>query len=601
MGEAAKTGRNDACPCGSGKKHKRCCGSAEAMAKRPVGPASPSNESTARLAALAGELMKAGRIEEAIAPLARLAELAPDPERIHDLGMACLLARRVPEALAHLRRAVAMRPDVARSQFSLGLALQQSGDDRGALASYGRAVALAPGLGEAHAKMADLLLRDGRRTEAALAFDRAAAAAPGSTAGQMWRAKALVTRGRTREAEAALRAVIARDPAASGEAHLMLGNLLGEAGRFDEAATSLERSLELAPWQATAHHTLVSLRRITEADRPLYERIVARLEATDVAPRQRMTLHFAAGKALDDLGDYAGAMRHFDAANEIRRRLFPVDRRAFPDQVDRLIGRFTRGFFEAHGALGSADDTPVLVVGMPRSGTTLTERIVASHPSASGGGELAFWNERASTLALGDVASIAAAAPKLAADYLAVLHDIGPGKERVVDKMPGNFLWIGLVHLLFPKARFIHCRRNPVDTCLSLYSTDITGNWGFASDRADLVAYYRDYLRLMEHWRKVIPEDRLLEVDYEAVTGAPEEQTRRIIAWTGLAWDPACLSPEKNLETVRTANKWQARQPVYRTSVERWRKYERWLGALSELLPAEARGAEPHAEGVEGS
>jgi hypothetical protein len=295
-----------------------------------------------------------------------------------------------------------------------------------------------------------------------------------------------------------------------------------------------------------------------------------------------MTLHFAAGKALDDLKDYAAAIQHFDAANRIRRKLAPFDPSSFARLVDRLIARFTPGLFaSAAGALegeGRDDETPVLVLGMPRSGTTLVERIVSSHPSVAGGGELAFWNERAPSL-IDELAKAGAAR----ADYLRLLRTIGPGALRVTDKMPFNFLWIGLVHLLLPRARIVHCRRNPIDTCLSIYQTQFAQNWGFTSHRGDLASYYRQYLRVMEHWRAVLPPDRLIEVDYEEATSQPEATARRLIAFCGLPWDPACLQPERNADAVKTASKWQARQPIYRSSVERWRHYEPWLGELREL------------------
>ncbi|HEY6459022.1 MAG TPA: sulfotransferase, partial [Polyangiaceae bacterium] len=146
------------------------------------------------------------------------------------------------------------------------------------------------------------------------------------------------------------------------------------------------------------------------------------------------------------------------------------------------------------------------------------------------------------------------------------------------------FLWLGLVHALFPRARFVHCRRNPLDTCLSMYQTQFAANWGFASDRGDLVFYYRQYLRLMAHWRAVVPAERFLDVDYETATAAPEDAARRLVQFCGLPWDDACLRPEQNAESVKTASRWQARQPVYRTSVERWRRYEPWIGELKELL-----------------
>ncbi len=395
----------------------------------------------------------------------------------------------------------------------------------------------------------------------------------------------MVAQDRGGEAEDRLRQLLAHDPSNS-EAHLVLAYLFTETGRFDEAAASFERSIELAPWQATAYHGLVSSRRMTEADRPLLARIEARLGAADASERQRMTLHFAAGKVLDDLRDYAGAVAHFDAANELRRRLSPpFDRVYLVQRVDRIVARFTRELFAEHAAMGRGDETPVLVVGMPRSGTTLVERIVSSHPRVGGGGELPFWNERGSVWADVEMGKLAGAADGLRGDYLRVLRRIGPDALRVTDKMPFNFLWLGLVHLLFPNARIVHCRRNPIDTCLSIYATQFIQTWGYASDRGDLAFYYRQYLRLMEHWREVLPPDRLLDVDYEDTTSAPEETARRLIAFTGLDWDPACLLPERNPGAVRTASTWQARQPIYRSSVERWRHYEPWLGELRGLVP----------------
>jgi hypothetical protein len=221
---------------------------------------------------------------------------------------------------------------------------------------------------------------------------------------------------------------------------------------------------------------------------------------------------------------------------------------------------------------------------MPRSGTTLIERIVSSHPQVAGAGELGFWNAHAPALVDAPLDVIASRGGAVRGDYLHLLRTVGPEALRVTDKMPFNFLWVGLVHMVLPRARIVHCRRNPIDTCLSIYQTQFAQNWGFASDRADLAAYYRQYLRLMEHWRAVLPADRFAEVDYEDATRDPEATARRLVAFCGLPWDPACLSPERNPDAVRTASKWQARQPIYRTSVERWRSYEPWIGELRQLV-----------------
>jgi tetratricopeptide (TPR) repeat protein len=549
-----------------------------------MGKANPEAD---RLVGVARRHLQAGQLEQAVGPLLRAAQLTPDsPTLFAELGKVCLATRRLPEAINCLRRSIALRPDVAATHHTLGLALEQTGNADAALASHRRAIELAPKLAEAHGRVGDLLMGKGRRDDAAAAYERACTSAPDTTYGLLCGAKAMTLRDRPREAEQRLRRLVARD-ASSAEAHLVLGLLLNEDGRFDEAAASFERSLSLAPLQATAHHGLVSSRRLTEADRPLLARIVARLEGPPMADPQRMTLHFAAGKALDDLKEYAAAIQHFDAANGIRRRLAPFDRGEFARRVDRLIARFTPAFFASHADMhagaGGDDETPVLVLGMPRSGTTLIERIVSSHPRVAGGGELVFWNERASPLVDAPLEAIAAQAGEVRADYLRLLRTIGPEALRVTDKMPFNFLWVGIVHLLLPRARIVHCRRDPIDTCLSIYQTQFAQSWGFASDRGDLAAYYRQYLRLMDHWRAVLPADRFVDVDYEDATRDPEATARRLVEFCGLPWDPACLQPERNPDAVRTASKWQARQPIYRSSVERWRNYEAWLGELRDL------------------
>jgi hypothetical protein len=224
----------------------------------------------------------------------------------------------------------------------------------------------------------------------------------------------------------------------------------------------------------------------------------------------------------------------------------------------------------------------VLIIGMPRSGTTLVEQIVSSHPEVGAGGELNFWNERGA--ARHQAGTEAPFLGEVAAEYLGVLRAIAPKAARVTDKMPFNFIWAGLIHLAFPRATIIHCRRAAIDTALSIHQTHFHPGLAFPTGGAELVAYFRSYRRLTDHWRRVLPADRLIEVDYEDLTRAPEPVIRRIIAGCGLAWDDACLCPELNPRAVKTPSKWQARQPIYRKSVERRRRYEPWLGPLRALL-----------------
>jgi tetratricopeptide (TPR) repeat protein len=547
---------------------------------------------TANHLALAERRLKAGKYEDAIGPLLEAVRLAPnDAGVLNDLGVALMATRRFREAITWLRRSVAQQPNVGNNHYNLGLALQHLGDDEAALAEHRRAVILSPELAAAHAQLADLLWEKGLRTEAVAEYEHTYTHAPTTTAGRLGKIKALDAQHRSLEAEQQLRELIALD-GSSSMAHTLLGRLLQETGRFDEATTSFERAIALDPWQANAHYGLVSSRRLTEADRPWIARIVSRLDPDEwherlgpaVAQRHRMMLHFAAGKAHDDLGEHAYAMNHFRAANTIRRALMPCNRDEVERIADDLIARFTPEFFASHSAMGHDNEAPVLIVGLPRSGTTLLERIVSSHHDVHGCGELDFWSEHGPAWSNAKPDQLAKVAGRLQESYLRELRERAPAAVRATDKMPFNFFWVGLVHLLFPKARIVFSLRNPVDTCLSIYTTPLRDSWGFASAFGDLAWYYRLHLRLLDHWRAVLPPDRWLDVHYEDVVADPQKAARRLIAFCDLAWDPACLRPQDNRDEVRTASSWQARQPIYQSSVERWRRYEPWLSELRNLL-----------------
>jgi Sulfotransferase family len=278
------------------------------------------------------------------------------------------------------------------------------------------------------------------------------------------------------------------------------------------------------------------------------------------------------------------AMQHFDAADDVRRASAPFDSAAFSVEIDRMIARCTPELIARAPELGNQDATPVLIVGMPRSGTTLVEQIVSMHPEVGAGGELNFWNERGAEWHRSGAGNEKQFLTKAAADYLVVLRAIAPTAARVTDKMPFNFLWAGLIQLAFPCATIIHCRRAAIDTALSIHQTHFHPILAFPTGGAELVEYFGSYQRLIDHWRSLLPADRFIEVDYEDLTHAPEAVIRRIIAACRLPWDDACLRPESNPRAVKTPSKWQTRQPIYRTSVERWRRYEPWLGPLRALV-----------------
>jgi Flp pilus assembly protein TadD len=562
---------------------------------QPPNPAAP--QQVAPLLALATQLLRAGRPADAIVPLRDAALLEPFNAAIqHDLGLAYLEVGDLPDAIAALQRAVASSPRYADAYFRLGIALEKMGNVAGAISAYDRATQLLPSLTEAWFRAGALVHTLGHRDRAIGCF-RQAANGGKTSFGRLGKARALLIEDRNQEAEQVLRETLVADPK-NAMAYELLGTLLSEFGRFDEARACFERAIAIAPVLAGNYYDLVRCSAVRHDDHGLFQQMQNALATPGLEPGQRLRVHLAIGKAADDVGDYALAMQHFDAADSLRRGSGSFDSAAFCREIDRLIARCTPEWIARAPELGSPDAMPVLITGMPRSGTTLVEQIVSMHPEVGAGAELHFWNQRGAVWHGSDAPGNGTAfvfaefLAKATADYLGVLRSIAPKAARVTDKMPFNFLWAGLIHMAFPHAIIIHCRRSAIDTALSIHQTHFRPDLAFPTGGAELVAYFRDYQRLVDHWRSVLPADRFLEVDYEDLTRTPEPVIRRIIAACGLEWDDACLRPDCNPRAVNTPSKWQARQPIYRTSVARWRRYEPWLGPLRALVDD---GSEPDA------
>ena len=533
--------------------------------------------------ARARAFLAAGNPAQAVAYLQQAALANPlDAAIQHDLGLACLESGRPADAVAALRRAVAINPRYVDAHFRLGVALEKAGDGRAAIAAYDRATELLPSHTEAWYRAGALVFTFGHRKEAIGCFQRAASAGGKTSFGRLAAARVLLAEERDQEAEKRLRQLLALDKS-NPLALDLLGNLLAEAGRFDEAWQCFEQAIAAAPLMAGSYYDMVRCRRITQADEALRTDMQAALTRPGLEPEHLVRLHLALGKAADDLADHETAMRHFDDAERVRQAISPFDAAAFGHQVDRLISLFPAELFLKQEDF--SDHTPILVMGMPRSGTTLVEQILSSHQDVAAGGELNFWNERGiAWLQTNPAVAGSDFLDEVRAGYKSLLRQIGPDAARVTDKMPFNFLWAGLIHLAFPGATIVHCRRSAIDTAISIHQTNFNRHVAFPTGGADLVAYFRAYQRITSHWRQVLPASRFIEIDYESLTAAPEPEIRRLVAACGLDWSEACLSPERNARVVKTASRWQTRQPIYRSQVERWRRYEPWLGELGALL-----------------
>ena len=569
---------------------------------------------------LGNAYLELGRYAEAVDCYRAAGKLRPDAvEVLGNLGVALRHLGRTDEALAATRRALALEPRLAVAHDNLGALLLAGGQRDAAIASFRKAVELQPGFVDALNHLGGALRDEGQRAEAVVLHRRATEADPASVESHWMLGTALFDLKQTREAIESFRRALELDPRFA-PAHLglgmalrqqrrpveaeascrdalavdpdyvdalaFLGELEADHGRFAEAESLFRRAIALQPDFAAAYFSIASHRRMTEEDHEWLAGAQA-LAAKALPLGQRISLEYALGKYWDDTRDYDRAFASYRQANELTKRYgASYDRDRLERTVDRLIERFDADFLRSLEPFGSPSELPVLVVGMPRSGTSLAEQILASHPDAAGAGEVAFWDRAYGAFGKAgfDAEAAARVLPDVARDYLAVLREATGGAERVVDKMPANFLYLGLVHAAFPRARILHMRRHPLDTCLSIYFQNFFGMGPYANDLDNLAHYYEQYTRVTRHWRAVLPAEALLEVPYEALIEDQEGWTRRMLEFVGLPWDPKCLDFHQTDRVVITASKWQVRQKIHAASAGRWRHYEGHVAPLRRLL-----------------
>jgi len=464
------------------------------------------------------------------------------------------------KALAHLAAA-----RFAMKAGQLGLAAE----------SYRRAIDCEPELVEAHSELGILFLKSSDFNSALEVLRRASELSPSSAAGWFNLGLALIELRQLREARNALEKSVALD-SSFGLAHALLGNVLQKLGGFEAAEQQLREAIALQPERVGAYVDLIRGRRMTEADRPWLKSLESLIRSGRLNMTDARAAFYALGKGFEDLSEYEVAMGCYDQANrlalQLSRRRFERDR--YGERTDSIMARFSAELL--HEGLSDAclDETPVFVVGMLRSGTTLVEQILSSHPEVYGAGELSFFLERLDT-PLSEIGSIGS-------DYVRRLQPASPGAKRIVDKMPHNYAAIGLIRLSLPNARIIHVQRTPADTCLSIYATPFLAAPEFGHDKSHIAFAYREYVRLMDYWRTVLPPSAILHVEYERLVEDQEAETRRMVEFSGLDWSESCLHPELNQRAIETPSRWQVRQPMYRSSIGRWRNFEPWMGALME-------------------
>lgn len=571
-------------------------------------------------------LQEAGKFDESRVCLERVVALKADwPEAWNNLANTCRRLGRLDLAQQHYARAIELNPEYAEAHSNLAFLHSTQGDADTAAQFAQRAIDLNPRLVDAYLNLAEVemsrrrydaalraldmlrtfapqhpagivayskALRQLERGEESLTFARQAVAlVPHNAEAHLTLATVLQSLGHTEEALAAYEQAAQLPGAVSEEALIGRATLLLEAGRKDEARAAFDRALEAFPDSALAlagrsdSHTY-------QPDDPAFAVFEAFLaEGEKRALPDRISVHFALGKAYLDVKDSARAFHHLNEGNRHKRATFHYDSAATGQWMQRVADTFTPDLYERLRGRGAPSELPVFVIGMPRSGTTLIEQIISSHPQVTGAGELSAlrYAVDASRVLPDGVKQLSAEhAAQIGQDYLARVMPLAQGRPHLVDKMPGNFLYAGMIPLVLPGARIIHARRDAVDTCLSCYTKLFGGDQSFAYDQTELGEFYRYYDRMMAHWRAVLPADRFIEVDYENVVEDLEGEARRLIDFLGLPWDDACLRFHDNQRVVRTASVNQVRQPIYKTSRGRWRAHAGQLRPLLAALGIEA-------------
>jgi len=524
--------------------------------------------------------------ESAVVPTARSG--SGDAKYLLTLGNDHFAKGEYAEAIVCYRDLIRSNPRHAEACNNLGAALCRLGSYKEAEDCFSDAIGIKPDYAEAHCNLGNVLRWRGLIPESEISLRRALELNPSYLDARANLGLTLIFLGRVRDAASRFKKVLKVAP---GHIDALLGmaEVASVEGRFDEAEAMFKRVLKVNPKVPNAWAALAGLRKMKPSDSAWLEG-AEEMAASGIAPLHEAIVRFAIGKYCDDVEDFKRAFDSYKRANELLKPLAGrYERSARAAFVDDVIRVYTREAVSRGGSSGSVSTKPVFVVGMMRSGTSLAEHIIASHPSAKGAGELPFWGDvvRKYEPSIRRGLLDEALRKELADAYLRILETY-PDALRVVDKSPTNTGHLGVIHSVFPNARVIYMRRDPIDTCLSCYFQNFSLALNFALDLSDLAHYYQEHRRLIAHWRAVLPPGTILDVPYEGLVANPEEWTRKILDFLDLPWDDRCLDFHRTQRPVVTASSWQVRQKVYHNSVGRWRNYEKFIGPLSRLRESDS-------------
>ena len=535
--------------------------------------------------------LQTSRYQKAIELIRQAISIQPgNPYYFYHIGLAAMALNNIAMALQAFQQAVQLKPDFPAVYNDMGVLLERTGDLNAAIESYRKAIKYKPDFSDAYYNLAGAYEAHGKSDAAIRNYEKALEHNPDdamiyNNLGNVWR-----NRGETEPALEKFRKAIQLQPDFAG-AYLNIGSVMEQTGDTEGAAAALEKALTFNPGYGEAYYELARITHYHEYNEDI-QAMEKLLRKPDITDELRMYLNFSLGKAFEDLKQYDAAFKHIADGNRLKRSTYDYsleEDRIFFNEIKRI---FDKDFFNARRHFGSRNRSPIFILGMPRSGTTLVEQILASHPQVNGAGEVNYlrqvifesapqitgqhFSDYILSLDRTDIA-------RFGNEYLERIQPYQKESEYVTNKLPLNFLYIGMIRLMFPLAKVIHCVRDPIDTCLSCFKLLFAGKHPYAYDLQELAGYYLLYQDLMSHWHAMLP-DYIHDNHYEILISDQENQTKKLLDFCGLPWDERCLNFHQTKRSVRTASLGQVRRPIYDTSVAFWKHYEKHLSVLIQTL-----------------
>jgi len=520
--------------------------------------------------------------------------LTNEPENSEALKLSGIIAMNTGDfgrAVQAFSRVVVLRPDSASDYYNLGLAYINTGDSVSSAQNLQKSLELQPGLACAYADLCMALTQCGDNEAAISAGEKAVSLLPDSHVAHYNLGRAYDEWKKFDYAIKHYQKAAALFPDHPG-IQLSLAVSYTDMGNVQAALECYRKIIELYPEDVEAYRQLARINKFTSPDHKDVRKLKAILSEPWLKDTDKISIYFALGKVYQDCKLYDEAFAYYEQAN----RLQDVNARFVPeelaDYITSIINVSSGVILREKSALGSDSKMPVFIVGVPRSGTSLVEQILSSHQDVFGAGELDWFSNTANNISnnLNTVQTYPQCVveldktgiDKLASDYLSYLRSHAGDELMVINKMPGNFLHLALIHILFPNARIIHCRRDPRDSCISMYTEYFPDAVPYSYDLLKLGAFYKQYERIMNHWRSVIPASSMIEIDYENLVKDQVRESRRLVKFIGLEWDDSCVDFHRKSRRVHTASDLQVKRPMYSSSIGRWKHYEKHLEALEQ-------------------